>query len=179
LVQALLFGVGERQSIDIMHDGLDAAARNGESKMTGMRTVWNPWRDVNRLRQELDQMTTGDWWPHLRRPSVFPAINALQNEGGLTLTAELPGLDASQLDVHVDKDSVTISGQRAAAAAEGTGAESYVRRERWFEPFRRSVELPFNVDPEKCEAVYEKGILTLKLARLPEHEPKKLTIKAG
>lgn len=146
--------------------------------MSTMRTVWNPWREMNRLRQELDHAAGGEWWPHLRRPVAFPAFNALESSTGLTLTAELPGLDASQLDVHVDKDSVTVSGQRSAAPA-GTKDESYVRRERWFEPFRRTVELPFDVDPDKCEALYERGILTLKLARVPEHEPKKLTIKAG
>ena len=147
--------------------------------MSGMRTVWNPWREMNRLRQELDQLSGGgDWWPNLRRTSAFPAMNAYQSENGLTLTAELPGLDAAQLDVNVDKDSVTIAGQRTAALPE-TKDESYVRRERWFEPFRRTIELPFDVDPEKCEAVYEKGVLTLKLQRVPEHEPKKLTIKAG
>src|SRR5580700_3509490 len=106
-----------------------------DHKMSRMRTVWNPWRDMNRLRVELDQLSNGNWWPHVRSGASFPAINALQNEQGLTLTAELPGIDASQLEVHVDKD--------------------------------------------KCEAVYEKGLLTLKLARTPEHEPTKLTIKAG
>jgi HSP20 family protein len=133
---------------------------------------------MNRLRQELDQVTNGDWWPNLRRTTAFPAINALESENGLTLTAELPGIDVSQLDVQVDKNSLTVSGQRTAAPA-GTRDESYVRRERWFEPFRRTIELPFDVDTEKCEAVYEKGVLTLKLERVPEHEPKKLTIKAG
>jgi HSP20 family protein len=148
-----------------------------DHKMSRMRTVWNPWRDMNRLRVELDQLSNGNWWPHVRSGASFPAINALQNEQGLTLTAELPGIDASQLEVHVDKDSVTITGQRAAAPE--TREESYVRRERWFEPFRRTIELPFDVDADKCEAVYEKGLLTLKLARTPEHEPTKLTIKAG
>ncbi len=145
--------------------------------MSRIRTVWNPWRDMNRLRAELDQLSNGDLWPNLRRGTSFPAVNALQNDQGLTLTAELPGIDASQLEVHVDKDSVTIAGQRAAAPE--TREESYVRRERWFEPFRRTLELPFDVDADKCEAVYEKGVLTLKLARTAEHEPKKLTIKAG
>jgi len=143
--------------------------------MSRTRTVW---REMNRLRQELDQMTGGDWSPYLRRTAAFPAINAFESDKGLTLTAELPGIDASQIEVHVDKDSLTIAGQRTAAPS-GTKDESYVRRERWFEPFRRTVELPFDVDPDKCEAVYEKGVLTLKLQRVPEHEPKKLTIKAG
>ena len=147
--------------------------------MSRMRTGWNPWQEMNRLRQELDQLAgRGEGWPNLRQTTAFPAINALESEKGLTLTAELPGIEASQLDVHVDKDSVTIGGRRAAAV-EGTKDESYVRRERWFEPFRRTVELPFDVDPDKCEAVYEKGVLTLKLERRPEHEPKKLTIKAA
>lgn len=145
--------------------------------MSRMRTVWNPWQDMNRLRAELDQLSSGQWWPHVRRGASFPAMNALQSEQGLTLTAELPGIDASQLEVHVDKDSVTIAGKRATAPE--TREESYVRRERWFEPFRRTIELLFDVDADKCEAVYEKGVLTLKLARTPEHEPKKLTIKAG
>jgi HSP20 family protein len=140
-------------------------------------TVWNPWREVNRLRQELDQLAGNEWWPNLRRTAAFPAVNASENDKGLTLTAELPGIDASKLEVHVDKDSVTVAGQRADAA--GTKDESYVRRERWFESFRRTIDLPFDVDPEKCEAVYERGVLTLKLRRVPEHEPKKLTIKAG
>jgi HSP20 family protein len=147
--------------------------------MSRMRTAWNPWREMNRLRQELDQLAgRGEWWPNLRQTTPFPAINALESEKGLTLTAELPGIDASQLDVHVDKDSITIAGHRATAPTTPKD-ESYVRRERWFEPFRRTVELPFDVDPDKCEAVYEKGVLTLKLERRPEHEPKKLSIKAG
>jgi HSP20 family protein len=142
-------------------------------------TVWSPWRGMNRLRRELDQVTNGgDFWPNLSRTAAFPAFNAFESDKGLSLTAELPGVDASQLDVHVDKDSVTIAGQRASMLCE-TNDASHVRRERWFEPFSRTVELPFDVDPEKCEAVYEKGVLTLKLERLPEHEPKKLTIKAG
>src|SRR5580704_4168558 len=86
-----------------------------DHKMSRMRTVWNPWRDMNRLKVELDQLSNGNWWPHVRSGASFPAINALQNEQGLTLTAELPGIDASQLEVHVDKNSVTITGQRAAA----------------------------------------------------------------
>jgi HSP20 family protein len=127
----------------------------------------------------LDQLAgRGEWWPTRRQTTPFPAINALESEKGLTLTAELPGIDASQLDVHVDKDSITIAGHRGTAPA-APKDESYVRRERWFEPFRRTVELPFDVDPDKCEAVYEKGVLTLKLERRPEYEPKKLSIKAG
>jgi len=146
-------------------------------KMNRMATVWNPWRDVNRLRHEMDQLFNYDWRPAARRQAEFPAINAWEDEKGLTLTAEVPGIDASQLDVSLEKDTVTISGKRAPLSE--SAGENYVRRERWVEPFQRTLELPFNVDPDKCEATYEKGILTVKLERAPEHQPKKLTIKAG
>jgi HSP20 family protein len=145
------------------------------------RTVmhWNPWREMNRVRREMDQLFNYDWRPATwQHHAEFPPINAWENENGLVLSAELPGADASKLDVSLEKDSVTISGERAAEAGQPT-AESYVRRERWFEPFKRTFELPFDVNPDKCEATYEKGVLTVRLERSPEQQPKKLTIKAG
>jgi HSP20 family protein len=108
----------------------------------------------------------------------FPPVNVWEDQSGLTLTAELPGVDPTHLDVAVEKDSLTISGQRGTGSAEGS-EENHVRRERWFEPFQRTVELPFDVNADKCEAAYEKGVLTIKLERAPEHQPKKLTIKGS
>lgn len=146
--------------------------------MTRMGTLWNPWRDMNRLRREMDRLVNYEWAPLVRGTAAFPPVNVWENEKGLVLTAEIPGLDPSQLDVSLEKDSLTISGGRAGGSTE-TPEENFVRRERWFEPFKRTVELPFDVDPEKCDASYEKGVLTVRLERRPELQPKKLTIKAG
>jgi len=143
-----------------------------------MGTLWNPWRDMNRLRREMDRLVNYEWAPLVRGTAAFPPVNVWENEKGLVLTAEIPGLDPSQLDVSLEKDSLTISGGRAGGSTE-TPEENFVRRERWFEPFKRTVELPFDVDPEKCDASYEKGVLTVRLERRPELQPKKLTIKAG
>jgi HSP20 family protein len=136
-----------------------------------MATLWNPWR-------EMEQLANYEWWPTARRPVEFPAINAWESKNGLVLTTELPGVDAAQIDVALEKDTLTISGKRQELFAD-VEDENFVRRERWFEPFNRTVELPFDVDPEKCEATYEKGILTIKLERAPEQQPRKLNIKAS
>jgi HSP20 family protein len=143
-----------------------------------MGTLWNPWREMNRLRREMDHLVNYEGWPTSRGQTAFPPVNAWENEQGLVLTAEIPGVDPSQLDVSLEKDSLTISGQRAGGAPT-TPEENYVRRERWFEPFQRTVELPFDVNPDKCDASYERGVLTVRLERAPELQPKKLTIKAG
>jgi HSP20 family protein len=142
-----------------------------------MTTVWNPWREMHRLRREMDQLFNPEWWPAARRTGAFPPVNMWSNEQGVVLTAELPGIDPAELDVSVEKDSLTLCGKRAGQPAQED--DQFVRRERWFEPFSRTIDLPFEVDPDRCEASYEKGVLTLKLQRAPEHQPKKLTIKAG
>jgi HSP20 family protein len=146
--------------------------------MTRMGTLWSPWREMNRLRREVDHLINYDGWPTSRGPAAFPAVNAWENEQGLVLTAEIPGIDPSKLDVSLEKDILTISGERLGVASAAT-EENYVRRERWFEPFKRTVELPFDLNPDKCDASYERGVLTVRLERAPELQPKKLTIKAG
>jgi HSP20 family protein len=143
-----------------------------------MATLWNPWREMNRVRRDMDHLMNYEWAPLARGTAAFPPVNMWENEKGLVLTAEIPGLDASQLDVSLEKDTLTISGARTGSPA-ANAEEDFVRRERWFEPFKRAVELPFDVDPDKCDASYEKGVLTVRLERRPELQPKKLTIKAG
>jgi HSP20 family protein len=132
---------------------------------------------MNRLRHELDQILS----PQVRgaQQSVqFPPVNVWEKENNVVLTAELPGLDPAQIDVTVEKDSVTLAGRRMEDATT-ENEENYMRHERSLDAFTRTIELPFDVDPEKCEADYEKGVLTVKLQRAPESQPKKLSIKAG
>ncbi len=145
--------------------------------MSRLGTVWNPWHEVNRLRREMDRVFGQDFNGQTGQTSRFPAINVMESESGLELRSELPGIDPSQLDISLEKDSLTIRGKREDAPL--TGDQNYVRRERWFGEFERTVELPFDVDPDKCEANYEKGVLTITLHRAPELQPKKLQVKAG
>jgi HSP20 family protein len=151
--------------------------------MSRMATLWNPWREMNRLRRDVDQLVNYEWAPLARGTAAFPPVNLWENEQGLVLTAEIPGIDPALLDVSLEKDALTISGGRAGNPAANTETgnteEDFVRRERWYQPFKRTVELPFDVDPEKCDASYEKGVLTVRLERRPELQPKKLTVKAG
>jgi HSP20 family protein len=146
--------------------------------MTRMATYWNPWREMNRLRRDMDQLINHQWAPLARGTVSFPPVNVWENDKGLVVTAEIPGLDAAQLDVSLENDSLTIAGGRADVGTANT-EEDYVRRERWFESFKRTIQLPFEVDAEKCDATYEKGVLTVRLERRPEVQPKKLTVKAG
>ena len=139
---------------------------------------WYPWREFDQLRDELSRAFLTFSSPVGQRERELPAINILKREeGGLTLTAELPGLDAEDIDVCVTKDRVTIRVEKETDDV--TEGESYLRKERRLQKIERTVRLPFEVDADKTEATYEKGILALTLQQPEQHKPKRLTIKAG
>jgi HSP20 family protein len=144
--------------------------------MTRFATSWDPWRELEQLRGEMNRLFS-DWRRPVRRSAEFPAVNVWQNEQSLILTAEIPGATADAIDLTVNGNSVTISGNREAQVKGDN--ESYHRRERWAGRFSRTVELPVEVDPQQTEATYERGVLTLKLARPQEQQPRKISVKGG
>ena len=145
--------------------------------MNRVVNVWDPWRELDQLRGEVNRLFT-DWRrPVLRRAAEFPAVNVWQNDQSLLLTAEVPGVNPEELDITVSGSSVTLSGRRSNQPA-GDG-QNFHRRERWTEPFSRTIELPVEVDTQTTEATYERGVLTLKLQRPKEQQPKKITVKSA
>ena len=136
---------------------------------------WDPWRELDQLRSEMNRLWAGSGYVPQSGPAEFPAVNIWRGNHGVTLAAELPGLDPEGLDITVTTDSVTISGDRPVE--ELKAGESYHRRERATEPFSRTLELPFEVNPQQAEAIYEKGILMLRLHRPEEQKSRKIRIR--
>ena len=143
--------------------------------MTRFATTWDPWHELEQLRGEMNRLL-GDWRrPAIRRNVEFPPVNVWQNEHSVLLTAEIPGASPEEFDLTVAGNSVTIRGRRESeAVVEG---ENFHRRERWSEPFSRTIELPVEVDAQQAEASYERGVLTLRLQRPKEQQPKKIAVK--
>ena len=143
--------------------------------MSSTLRTWNPWQELNRLRDEFDRV-----WPlravtHSSRKR-FPQLNAWEGKETFVITAELPGLDLENIDIAVKSDSLTISGRRESEEL-GEG-ENNLRQERWSEAFDRTVEFPFEVDPQKADATYERGVLTITLHRPEAQLPKKIAVKS-
>jgi HSP20 family protein len=111
-----------------------------------------------------------------RRPA-YPPVNVWHNAEHVVMTAEIPGVEPADLDVTATKTTVTLKGRRGGEQLQE--GETFYRQERPAVEFERTVELPFEVDPQSSEATYEKGVLTLRLRRPEEHKPQKITIKAG
>ena len=138
---------------------------------------WNPWRELDQIQQEMSRLFGPRFSTVAPRPAVYPTVNLWGNENELALTAEIPGLKPEDLDVTVNRDKVTLKGARETNRLEE--GESLHRQERQTQTFSRTLELPFEVDPQSAEATYEKGVLTLRLKRPEEHKPLKVAVKAN
>ena len=129
----------------------------------------DPFRELRRLQEGMDRLA-GAFAP---APAGFPAVNLHAGRDGIAVVAELPGVEAGDLEVHAHQDTLTIAGTRRPAAER---AEAYHRRERRSGAFSRTVQLPFRVDPDRVEARLEDGVLRLSLQRPEEDKPRRIAI---
>jgi HSP20 family protein len=135
------------------------------------------FREFDRLHQQM--MNTLGGFPFSIRASggAFPQINIGATDDSIEIVAFAPGVDPSKLDVAVDKGLLTISGERAPAQPEGDGEVRSYAQERFAGTFRRVVELPEGADPDKVEARYENGCLTISVGKRESSKPRPIAIK--
>jgi HSP20 family protein len=133
---------------------------------------------MERMRREMDRLFSGFYaGPRLRTAPSFPAMNAWTNQDGAVITAELPGVNPGDIDISVVGETLTLTGERKPEALQD--GEKFHRRERGFGKFTRTFQLPFAVEADKVEAVFDKGILHISLPRAEADKPKKIVIKTA
>lgn len=135
----------------------------------------NPWRDFGRMQAEVERLfdrTLGRM--NDSYAPGYPAVNVWTADDEAILTAELPGVDPSKIDIAVQDDTVTVSGTRAAEdLPEGAVVH---HRERGYGDFSRSFRLPYRIDAANVDARYANGVLEVKLVKAPEDRPHKVPV---
>lgn len=108
-----------------------------------------------------------------------PAIDLVEAEKEFRITAELPGMDVSSVELAVAGDVLTIKGEKKDEREEKT--ENYHLSERRFGSFRRSFQLPPGVDRDRIEASFDKGVLTVTLPKTAEAaaQQRRIDIRQG
>jgi len=138
----------------------------------------SPWRDMERLQREMNRLFSDAFtYAGGRTAPSYPTINVWSNNEGAVVTAELPGVNPNDIDISVVGDTLTLTGHREPEKLQE--GEKYHRRERSFGKFTRSFQLPFRVEADKIEALFDKGILHISLPRAEEEKPKKIAVKAA
>lgn len=138
----------------------------------------NPWAEFDRVRREFDSLIRGlDQYRERTTATVFPSLNISEDAGNIYVQAEVPGLDAGDINISVEGDTLTISGERQVYPKEEK--ISYHRRELESGSFNRAVTMPCRIEVEKVQAKAANGILRITLPKIEEAKPRQIKVMGG
>lgn len=108
---------------------------------------------------------------------TYPRINMMSYEAKAIVRAELPGVDPQGVEVSVVGDELTLSGKREQEPLPD-GAVLF-KQERTYGAFSRTLQLPFSADPQKVQAAFKNGMLTIVLPRAEADKPHRIRIEVA
>jgi len=132
------------------------------------------WRDMDRLQRDMNRLFNLYSPSSMRQAPTYPAINIWVSNDSQFVSAEMPGVHVEDIDINVDGDTLTISGELGSDEVP-EGAHIH-RKERGAGKFSRTIQLPYPVDADKVEARFNNGILSIALPHIEAVKPKKITI---
>ena len=107
-------------------------------------------------------------------------LDVYATEDQAVILASVPGMQPEELDLAIHENTVTLSGKvESTTNAEETKGATWYAHELWSGEVRRSVTLPFPVDADRAEAVFENGILRITLPKAESAKPRKISITGG
>jgi HSP20 family protein len=147
-----------------------------------------PWKrnkdkHAKDLRHEVDSMYDRFFEPDFLPSTLFgkgkwgPKLDISEGRKDIIVKAEIPGIEAKDLDISIDGRRLNIRGEKKQEQTEEE--ETYYRIERSYGYFNRTIELPAEADPDKVEASYKKGILKIKLRKTKSSESKRINVTTG
>jgi len=152
--------------------------KGGELPMANL-IPWRGLRELDRFRSEMDDLFERffDWRPSFRfmeKSEWTPSLDLSETENELIVRAEIPGMKKEEIDIHLEGRLLTIQGEKKQKYEEKT--ENLHRVECRYGAFSRTLDLPADVDSEKVQATYKRGVLTLILPKTEKRTAKKIEI---
>jgi HSP20 family protein len=147
------------------------------------QTRWQPFsfaplpQQFEQLQSEMNRLFnrfSDGGWARAFAPA-YPAMNVWEDSENVLVEAELPGLDAKNLEIHVSGgNQLTLKGERKQTTPEKGAVH---RQERGFGTFTRTLTLPYPVNADKVDARFENGVLLIKLPKHEAAKPRKIKVK--
>ncbi|MGD2125833.1 MAG: Hsp20/alpha crystallin family protein [Desulfobacteraceae bacterium] len=135
------------------------------------------FKELNRLQDEVNRLYESFFGkrPYGAKPHLFPGVNVWEDDHMIYVTAELPGVEAKDVDITVEEESLAIKGVRKIAPE--AEAVSYHRKEREEGAFNRKISLPVRIAADKAHAESKDGVLMVVMPKAEEVRPRKVEIK--
>jgi HSP20 family protein len=118
-----------------------------------------------------------DHFPLPRSTRHYPPLNLYDAGDRYLLTAQLPGVTASEIDLSITGETLTIRGERKRA--DGVKDDNYRRQERPMGRWARTITLPDRVDSVQVAAAFSDGILTVNIPKAESAKPRHIAVTAG
>jgi HSP20 family protein len=138
---------------------------------------WQPWREFETLSRQLDRVFDDLASTAQNQAAWAPAIEVEDAGDNFVVRAQLPGVDANDVDVQVTKQAVVISGE--SRNEHKTEEKGYLRSEFRYGTFRRVIPLPAGIQNEHAQAEYTNGVLVLTLPKVTEARNTVVKINLG
>ncbi len=131
------------------------------------------WHNMDKMFDDLNV----DAAPAYDERQYNLATEVSENEQQYMLSMDLPGLKKEDIAIELQENVLTVSGERKSNSSSGANNKAQ-RFENFYGAFKRSFNLPSQVDASKIEARYEDGVLELNLPKVPTAQPKKIEIQS-
>ncbi len=145
---------------------------------------WEPVGELNTIQNEMNRLfnTFFDQPAQSGRDTGtqrrwLPAMDLVESKEQYVLRADLPGLSDGDVNIQLEDDVLTISGERKTEHEQRQ--EGFYRLERAFGGFSRSLTLPDGVDPEAIQAHFDRGVLEIRIPKPEQRKPKTVQINLG
>ena len=141
---------------------------------------FEPFRGVSTLQDQLNRVFNDVFdraGEESNLTSWAPAVDIFETEHELVMKADVPDVDAKDLDIRVENNILTIRGERKFEKK--VSEDKYLRVERAYGSFSRSFSLANTVNAEAIKADYQNGVLTLTIPKREEAKPKQIKVNVG
>jgi HSP20 family protein len=148
--------------------------------MKGELAPWRPFRELERMRREMDRLWDSFFEERPQRKieelgEWGPSLDLSETKNDLIVKADVPGIDPKDIDISLNKDVLTLKGEKKRETEEK--GENYHFIERSYGAFARSIRLPRDVQTDKINASYKDGVLRVTLPKSEEAKKKEIRIK--
>jgi HSP20 family protein len=144
-----------------------------------MLTRWDPYRELNRLQDEMSRALGDERLQFRAADSVgwTPSCDVYEDEDEIVVRAELAGVDPQDVELRFENGVLTLKGERKLEKE--ANRENYHRLELSYGTFTRAFSMPTTIDAEKIRAESKQGVLLVHLPKKPEAKPKSIQVKVG
>lgn len=144
---------------------------------------WEPAAELNTIQNEMNRLFNSLFDTPVRAQAGettrrwIPAMDLVETSDHYVLRADLPGVAEQDVNIELEANVLTVSGERRAEHTQEQGG--YRRIERAYGSFSRSLTLPEGVNPEAVQAHFDRGVLEVRIPKPEQIKPRKVTISVG